>query len=373
MIKFNGPITLSQQAKNVILEKIEKSEYRIGEKIPSEESLASEFGVSRMTVRQAIIELVNEGILCRIQGRGTFVAEKTSQDKLHKNSDTSLIAIIVPNLKNSFYFQIVSGIENVLRRNSFEIVLCSVNEDAFEERKRLNRVFEIGGKGVILVAGVHSQLNVDIIRELNEKIPLIIVDVAVSEVNANIIISDDRKGGFLITRHLIEIGHKNILHLSGPNGDSSAKERLQGYIDALKAYNIEFNAEFVKYTNWHTDDGYYETKKFFLNNPMKVSAIFACNDDVAIGAYKALRELKISVPDEIALAGYGNLNTGIHMEVPLTTVDQAAEEMGKTAARMILEKLNEPVKTTSNREVRIPVKLVIRQSCGIVQRQSLNR
>jgi len=102
-----------------------------------------------------------------------------------------------------------------------------------------------------------------------------------------LVVSDDRQGGFLITEHLIELGHKKILHLAGPKGDSSAEGRFAGYKEALKKYRIEFQPELVRFTEWHSEEGYYETKKFFLNgaDKEKVTAIFAANDEVATGVF----------------------------------------------------------------------------------------
>jgi len=166
---------------------------------------------------------------------------------------------------------------------------------------------------------------------------------------------------------LIELGHKKILHLAGPKGDSSAEGRFAGYKEALKKYRIEFQPELVRFTEWHSEEGYYETKKFFLNgaDKEKVTAIFAGNDEVATGAFKALSELKLKVPEEIALAGYGNLEIGQLLEIPLTTVNQSPVEMGKVASQLLLDKLSGKRNFEERKEVKVPTRSVIRQSCGI--------
>ncbi|HOK80131.1 MAG TPA: GntR family transcriptional regulator [bacterium] len=369
-IKINGPVPLSKQVKENIRFRIETFVYKPDEKIPSEENIAKEFCVSRMTARQAIIELINEKLLYRIPGRGTFVASGLAATEAGQKGHSSVIMVIAPNLKHSFYYQIISNVEKTMTRNGLNIILRSANEERHEEEHCLNDALNLGVIGIILIAGKYSTYNCDIIEKIRRKIPIVSVDVAVRGVNIDLVASDDRNGGFLSTEHLIELGHKNILHLAGPKGDSSAEARLQGYVEALKNYNIKVRQTLIRPTEWRFEDGYYQTKKFFLNGE-GASAIFACNDEVAAGAYRALREIGISVPDKVAIIGYGNLEIGRCMEIPLTTIDQNADEMGKAASETLLEKIKNKEKILETREVIIKTKLVIRDSCGIKSRQKI--
>jgi len=367
-IDFNSPLSLPAQVKEKILARIESSIYKPDERIPSEENLAREFGVSRMTVRQAIVEMIGEKKLYRIPGRGTFVSGSYFKETLNEASQ-KFVMLVVPNLRHSFYYQIISGLESTLAKNSFNVLLRSVNEDFHEEKTCLNNVLKYSVSGLVLIAGKYSSSNLDLIEKIRQRIPVVCIDVRVIGAKTDFVASDDRKGGFMVTEHLIELGHKNILHLAGPEGDSSAEFRCNGYMEALKSYGIKIKKELIRYTDWHFEEGYFETKKFFLNGA-RATAVFACNDEVAAGAYKALKDLKITVPDEVALAGYGNLDIGKFFEVPLTTVDQGANEMGKVAARILLERIRNK-NTSEAREVMVPTKLIVRDSCGIRKKESV--
>ena len=178
-------------------------------------------------------------------------------------------------------------------------------------------------------------------------------------------VSDDREGGYIAAKHLIELGHEKIVHLAGPEGDSSAEERTAGYKDALAESGIKLKAEFLRYTNWHFEEGYYETKKFFMNTGGKATAAFACNDEVGAGAYRALVELSMNVPGDVALVGYGNLACGKFLDVPLTTVDQSSHSIGQTAGKLLIQKIESARRLADYRTVKIPTKLIIRDSCGI--------
>lgn len=366
-VNLKSAVPLPLQIKEDIREQIISGQLKPEDKLPSETNLAQEYGVSRMTSRQALIELINEGVLCRIPGKGTFVAGNRDGSNLDTGLTNRLIMLITPDLQQSFYYQIIRSTERTLTKNGYELILRSTREDPLEERKCLQKLLEGGVKGLILVAEKYSATNLDILQKVKRRIPIVVVDVAVPGLATDLVISDDQKGGFLITEHLIELGHKNILHLSGPEGDSSADKRLIGYQTALKKYNVKYQADLVRFTEWHVEEGYSETKKFFLNNTNKekVTAIFACNDEVACGVFKALSDLGIKVPNDVALTGYGNLDICRFLEVPLTTVDQSAAEMGQVASQMILDKISGQREFKDNKVVVIPTKLVIRHSCGL--------
>ena len=376
MAKVNNKsaVSLPAQIKQDIKQKIFSGRLKPEEKLHAEGELAKEYGVSRMTMRQALFELATEGILYRVPGRGTFIAGSSTDKKNLTGLINNFIMLIVPNLRHSFFYQIIHGVEKNITGNGDEVLLRSTDEDSLKEQHCLQKLLKGEIKGLILVSGNYSHTNITLLQKIKQRIPIIIVDVAIPGLETDLVVSDDRHGGFLITRHLIELGHKRILHLAGPEDDSSAKERLIGYHEALKKYQIEFQPELIRYTDWYSEEGYYETKKFFLNgtNKEKASAIFACNDEVATGAFKVLTELNLKVPEEVALAGYGNLDVGKFLEVPLTTVNQSAGEMGKIASQLLLDKLSGHREFNEQKEIKCLTKLIIRQSCGIRKQHTPN-
>jgi len=360
-IKSNSYVPLSKQIKEKLLEDIRKGRILPGEKIPSEEKLAEEFGISRMTVREAIIELINENLLFRMPGKGTFLTQEFNNGQ---NTIKDLIVIKVPNLRNSFYFQIISGIQKVLSREGIEFTIFSERDNPIEEKIYLRKILKEKRKGLFLISSYYTHTNRSTVDKISKEIPIVIIDVEIPGISADMVMSDDYKGGFLITEHLIELGNKKILHLSGPVGDSSADERRNGYINAIEKYKIK--EKIIRFTKWSLEDGYFETKKYFLN--YNADAIFACNDEVAVGAYKALRELNLRVPEDISLVGYGNMEVGQILESPLTTVDQQAEKIGESAAELLINKIKGKRKFSDIKKVKIDTKLIIRKSCGIYEK-----
>jgi LacI family transcriptional regulator len=272
-------------------------------------------------------------------------------------------AIINPPLSSSFFADILSGLERSVSRDGNRLILKCTGENSEVERMYLEKIREEKIDGLIIIPGINSLSNTGLLKEISHIIPVVVVDVYLGEVEADHISSDDEKGGYMATKHLLELGSRKILHLAGPEEHSTARARLNGYKKAIEEGGIKFNKELIRYTGWNIDTGYYETKKFLMNN--NVDGIFACNDEVAIGAFKAIRELGLNVPSDISIAGYGNLTIGRYLEVPLTTVDQKPEKMGTEAYRVLMERIKGERNSHTLKKVVLDVELIIRESCGI--------
>ncbi|MCM8804838.1 MAG: GntR family transcriptional regulator [Candidatus Omnitrophica bacterium] len=354
-------IPLSKQIKNYLLGEIKKRKIAPGEKILSETKLAKKFKVSRMTAREALLELINEGYLYRVFGKGTFLKEDIEEKKILKKK----FVIKVPNLKNSFYYQIISGAEIVFTHNNYEFNILTERDNQIMEKEIFEKILKEEGEGLLLVSSYYTYTNLSILKKIKEKMPIVIVDVKIPNLKVDTVISDDFKGGYMATEHLIEQNYKNILHLAGPNSDSSAEGRKKGYIECMKNYKLKPE---IRYTRWTVEDGYFETKKVFLNRK-EIEGIFCCNDEVAIGAYRALKELNLRVPEDVVIVGYGNIDISRVFEVPFTTVDQSPEEMGKIAANLLIEKIEGKRKFDEVKEIKVETKLIIRESCGILNKR----
>jgi len=357
-INEKNSVPLPKQIKEYLLEEIRKGKIKPGEKIPSEEKLAEIFGVSRMTAREAILELINEGYFFRVFGKGTFLKEDI-EDK--KEILKKKIVIKVPNLKNSFYYQIISGAEIVFTHKGYEFKILTDRDNQIGEKNIFESVLKEKEVALLLISSYYTHTNINILKKIVEKKPVVVVDVKIPGIKVDTVISDDFKGGYMITEHLIETGYKKILHLAGPSGDSSADERRKGYLECVKKYELKPE---IRYTKWELEDGYFEIKKVFLNRK-DIEAVFCCNDEVAIGCYKGLKEFGIKVPEDVGIAGYGNMDIGRVIEVPFTTVDQSAEKMGKIAANLLIEKIEGKRKLSQAEEIKVETNLIIRNSCGI--------
>ncbi|MEK6646873.1 MAG: GntR family transcriptional regulator [Candidatus Firestonebacteria bacterium] len=362
IIQKESPIYITTQLKENLQKRILANEFSVDTKLPSERELAQEYNISRISVRSAIKELENEDFLYKVRSKGTFVKNRQDFKIVSKKSISLLVS---PPLRMSFFSTIISGIEEAASKNDYDLFLRCTNEDTFLEKKYILELNESKNSGLIIISGANSFRNAEFFKNLAQKNPMVVIDMFLGEIPADYVFSDDEKGTYDAIMHLIELGHTRILHLAGPKKNSTASLRIQGYKKTLQEKNIAIDTDLIRETDWSLESGYYETKKFFTNNKKRATAIFACSDEVAIGAYKAVKELGLKIPEDISLVGYANLDVGRLWEVPLTTVDQSPEKMGREAFNLLSERIERKRSFFEVKKIPVPTNLIIRESCGI--------
>jgi LacI family transcriptional regulator len=175
------------------------------------------------------------------------------------------------------------------------------------------------------------------------------------------VLTDDERVGTLATDHLLDLGHRLIAHISGPN-IVHAKRRERGWREALKARGVTVAGDWLVQAGFMESDGYRAMKRLLTVRP-RIEAVFATNDPAAIGAMKAIWEAGLRVPEDIALVGVGDIALSDMLRVPLTTVSWSRKDQGLNAAELLLNGL-EGDEADPPRRVIIPPHLVVRESCG---------
>ena len=369
--KTHASESLFEHIRDDLMKRILSGEMHPGEKLPSERALAVRYAVSRLTVRQAIDQLIYRNLVHRRPPRGTFVTERSQNAEGDFFRGACIALIVVPDFSVSIFPSIAAGITRNAPGTDFSVVLRCCDENRYRERQYLEELRERNVQGIILVAGVTTIHNLDLLKELTETMPFVMVDIQPPGLQVDRVYSDDSEGARQAVSHLIELGHRRILHLAGPQEHSTAKSRLEGYKLALAEHDLPYDPSLVRESGWGGRGAYAELKKAFLNGSQQhVTAIFACDDQAAVSACRVCREFNLNVPRDISVVGYGNLDTGVPAEVALTSVDQHPEIIGEEALSLLVEKIQgkRPMGTTAAREV-APT-LVTRNSCGIQLDQS---
>ena len=278
-----------------------------------------------------------------------------------------LIGLVVPNIVQTFFPYIIRTIENLVRKAGYNIILCDSEEDGKLEKEQIRLLIDQHVGGLIIIPAAKRK-DLHAFKELEHNgIPFVIVDRKLDGIHSSFIGTNDHRGGFIATQHLIKLGHQKILHLRGPKGVSTARERMLGYRNALAHYAMSFKSNMIIDAGFDEEDGY-KTIKSFFKRAKKPTAIFAVNDPVAIGAMKALEELKIKIPDDISIVGFADINYASFLKVPLTTVSQPKQEIGESAAKIILneiEGINNKEKV-KHRNIILEPKLVVRNSTKVI-------
>ena len=280
--------------------------------------------------KQKILEVANE-----LGYRPNRPAQRLRSDK------TGTIGVVVADIANPFFSELVKGIEETARKDGFSLILQDTNEDCQIEMDAVEMLMAERVDGVLISP---TQYDKKALLELDKYgIPFVLLARYFDDLETHYVIPDDVKGGYLATSHLLNLGHERIAFLNGPTHISSAKDRLKGYRKALsESEEVEFDSTLIREDVLTMDEGYRVATSLLKETaPDYPSGIFAYSDFVALGVIKAIRKLKLRIPEDIALVGYDNVSFSSCLEVPLTSIDIHKYMLGKygfqTLKRIIFE------------------------------------
>lgn len=267
------------------------------------------------------------------------------------------IAFVTPDISNPFFPELVKSIELIAKSKGYHLLLINTSEQDLTELKFWGNLKSKYVDGIILA---ESKLHFDIdvekhLRDLN--IPFVRIDRA-AQVNRHSSVSiNNFSGATLAVNHLIEIGCKQIAHISGPESIAPSLNRLNGYLHAIKTTKqspIVYKGDFT------LEGGANKTKKLLKENP-NVDGIFYANDLMAIGSLKVLKKKEISIPEDIAIIGFDDIKLSKIVSPEVSTIKQPINEIGEIAAKTLIHEIDNSTEVDYNNVV-LDVKLVIRES-----------
>ncbi len=280
-----------------------------------------------------------------------FVPNEAARTLFRRTSKT--LGLIIPSIRNPFFTQFGSIIDEVAKQHDYRLLLCNVDGDLEQERAALQRMVASTVDGVIL-ATTNDSIQEDLAQF---PLPVVVVDARLSTDKVNgYIYCNYYKGGQLAVRHLHEdCGCRNIVCIRGPQHIYTARARYEGYRDYCLEHNIP---EQTVDCDYDFRAGIDMTRQLLERYP-QVDGILACDDIVAISTYKVLYNMNIRVPQQIQLVGFDDIGLSSLITPELTTIHQPIEEMARAAAQMILEQ-NPPEK--KGECFIFPVSLVVRET-----------
>lgn len=290
--------------------------------------------VSPATVSRVINGTANvdsekrERVLRAISETG-FVPNEVARSLYKKSART--IGLIVPSIENPFFTQLANVIEKTADDNGYRLLLCNTDNAVEKEKTMIQMLTSMNADGIIITTSNEE------VREYIDlcNIPIVITDRRLEKVlSCDYVHCDHQEGGRLAMEHLMECGCKNIVCVRGPQYISSAKARFEGYQQVCREHGIK---EQVIDCDYDFDEGLEMTERLLELYP-DVDGIIACNDMVAISAYKVLHKRGISVPGQVQLVGFDNINLASLITPELTTIAQPVEEIGRKAAELIIKR-----------------------------------
>ncbi len=352
-------IPLYAQVSEILTQRILNGEWPPGTSLPAEPDLCTEFGVARGTLRQALSKLESQGYLRRERGRGTFVADRDARARSRRSS-SSQIGFVVPYVRDSFVPEILLGIERAAAERNLSVTFKHVENDFQRQAEVLETLAGQGLAGVVLypVDSVH----IEPMKRLTEaRYPLVLVDRYLRGVATDYVMSDHFGGAMQAMQHLIGLGHERIGFVSWRDPAISMEHRKAGYIQALAEAQIACDAQCLCEVEGYPTVDLKSLQQFLTDHP-DLTAVFAANDQIALAVYRAACNMGRRIPLDLALVGFDNLDFTMHLDVPLTTVEQPAFDIGWRAVETLLARIEVPARP--RQQVIVPTQLVVRRSCG---------
>ena len=360
-----------QQFADILRKQVQGGQFKPGEPIPSERILSKEHGINRITLRRGIAQLIREGFLYSVPGTGTFVSDAEGLQKAHafsslkRRSGRKNIACILRRLNPTSQSPILSpyyvGIFSTMQKEALRMG-CTLSfnfvTSVKDERDIARWAMENNVDGIIVIGGLDRTT---VLSLYDKKFPLVLVDNEISKPAIDSVIPDNRNGGYLAVKHLTDLGHKRIAMIRAPLQDQPASiGRLEGYKAALQEAGIKYDDSLVIEAYYMVEEGYKAMEKILKKSPLP-TAVFAINDEAAMGAMKAIRDKSgLLIPRDISIVGFDNIEWAALSTPPLTTVNVPKEEMGSIALKKLIDRIEGRI-NIATKEV-IPVDLVVRGS-----------
>jgi DNA-binding LacI/PurR family transcriptional regulator len=280
---------------------------------------------------------------------------------------TQTLGLIVTDIENPFFPQLVRAVEDAAQADGYALLLCNASNDPEREASYLDLLVDRRVDGVIIAAGGLGARHADWLSRA--PLPVVLVNASGSAVECPSIASDNRAGGRLATEHLISLGHRRIGALTAGERNPDASERLAGIRDAMDAAGLTARDLTATTGNAGVADGERAMLELIDRAP-DATGIVAYNDLMAIGALRAIRASGRRVPLDISVVGFDDVDLGAYVDPPLTTIRQATSEMGRWAVTQLTERLrlgsngDRRLDAAPAEHVVLPVELKIRGSTG---------
>ncbi len=272
---------------------------------------------------------------------------------------TMLLGVMLDDLHNPFYAEIADGILAAADAAGYRVLFTTRNPLASSQRQALDTLLELRGDGAVLVS---PRLPAKTVEQAAAAMPLVAVSEPLLTNRVDTVTNDERRGARLIVDHLVDLGHRDIVHIHGGKG-AGAKARRAAFLEAATYHGIERRARVVE--GAFTEEAGYSAAARLLADRRWPTAIFAANDAAAAGVLDHLYERGVKVPDEISVCGYDNVALANMGLLSLTTVDQPRATMGRLAVTTLIERI-EGRRSRSAHHV-VPPTLVVRRSTGPVK------
>ncbi|WEG73355.1 LacI family DNA-binding transcriptional regulator [Vagococcus intermedius] len=327
--------------------------------------IANKAGVSITTVSQI---LNNKGSrfseetrnkVLRIVAENNYKPDFFAKSMITKRSRT--IGMIVPDVTDLFFSKLIEGVETYLNALGYMIILCNSKHSVELEKKSFEELMYRSVEGIIVATpNLLDPFIMEVCLRKKKDIPVVLVDMGKNTRNEGKLIVEEYKGVHEGVSYLIKQGHRKIGFLREVGDYYQLSERITGYLNCLEDYNIPYNPAYIEECFLTIQGGYEGTQKLLHKSNREITALVCSNDQMAIGAYQAIYEAGLKIPEDISVIGFDDLETGKYLAPALTTIHQPVFDIGFSAAKFAVDAIENPYVRIPNKI--FPTQLVIRES-----------
>lgn len=256
-----------------------------------------------------------------------------------RSVSSNLIGVLVPDIQNPFYVDVLRGIEDVTSSNNYAIIMCNFGQDIKREKIYLEVLQSESIDG--LIAAPASEDDPELKKMVNNGLPVVCVDRGLSNSDVDVVLVDNYDGAYKAVDHLVKSGYHKIAHISGLSTIPSSRRRLRGYRDALMDNGLKYDPNYVRSGDSSHISGIKLCEEL-LSLPESPDAIFTGNNLITLGALETIHKHNLTIPNDIAIVGFDDMYWSNSLNPPLSAVRQPAYEIGKRAGELLIQRINDP-------------------------------
>jgi GntR family transcriptional regulator, arabinose operon transcriptional repressor len=357
---------LLSQLMTYFRERILDGRLSVGTRLPTDDELADLYQISRDTVRQALALLANEGLIERVQGRGTFVIQPRSNGSPVTQPKQKQIGLVLNRtLRTHLTMNLLVGVEQAAKSHGYNVSFTYAEGEQDQQARDIARLQANHVLGMIIWAMGDTTHDNSIQQLQTDQFPLILIDRYFPGLAIDYVGSDNIGGGYRATEHLLILGHRRIGFVFAQEETlqtTSVYERWQGYCKALQKYEVPYDETLVVPDVRKLQSGAREGLVEFLQRPDRPSAIFAVNDYIALDVLQAARAIHLRIPEDLAIVGFDDQEFAAHVHPSLTTIKQQFIDIGLRAGTLLINRIEGIAGPPKH--IELPTSLIIRESCG---------
>lgn len=275
-----------------------------------------------------------------------------------RSNKSGTIGVIVTDVANPFFGALVKGVERAARDHDYSIILQDTDEDYEQEEEAIQVMLAEQVDGLLITPVQTRKQTIEKLAKVD--FPFVLLSRYFDDLETDYVVPDDFQGGFVATEHLLQQGHTKIAIVNGPLHISSAKERFQGSVEAFKHYGITLDQALVRTGALTVEEGYSLTHSLLKRQP-RPTAIVAYSDFVAFGIMRAIHEAGLSIPEDVAVVGFDDVEFASCLNVPLTTVKSPTEKLSRQAIEILAARTSGR-NPQANQGIKLAVELIARES-----------